>query len=120
MSSNELSEIRGFHAHVYYDEATLEQARRLCEAARQRFSLSMGRMHQRPVGPHPCWSCQLAFAPESFGEIIPWLALNRDGLVVFIHPETGEVYFYNDIYSRDAKLLNALNGDVSIKLAPPA
>jgi murein L,D-transpeptidase YcbB/YkuD len=35
------------------------------------------------------------------------------------HPETGEVHFYDDIYSRDAKLLNALNGDVSIKLAPP-
>ena len=90
MSNNELSEIHGFHAHVYYDAATLEQASRLCEAARQRFSLSMGRMHQRQVGPHPCWSCQLAFAPESFGEIIPWLALNRDGLVVFIHPETGD------------------------------
>jgi murein L,D-transpeptidase YcbB/YkuD len=36
------------------------------------------------------------------------------------HPETGEAYFYDDIYSRDAKLLNALNGDVSIKLAPPS
>lgn len=90
MSNNELSEIHGFHAHVYYDAATLEQASRLCETARQRFSLSMGRIHQRQVGPHPCWSCQLAFAPESFGEIIPWLALNRDGLVVFIHPETGD------------------------------
>jgi DOPA 4,5-dioxygenase len=90
MSNDELSEIHGFHAHVYYDQATLEQASRLCEAARQRFSLSMGRMHQRQVGPHPCWSCQLAFAPQSFGEIIPWLALNRDDLVVFIHPETGD------------------------------
>ncbi len=33
------------------------------------------------------------------------------------HPETGEVHFYDDIYSRDAELLNALDGDVSIKLA---
>ncbi|MEZ5707443.1 MAG: DOPA 4,5-dioxygenase family protein [Burkholderiaceae bacterium] len=24
-----------------------------------------------------------------FGEVIPWLALNRQGLVVFIHPITG-------------------------------
>jgi DOPA 4,5-dioxygenase len=90
LGNNEPSEIRGFHAHVYYDETTLKQARRLCETARQRFSLSMGRMHERLVGPHPCWSCQLAFAPESFGEIIPWLSLNRDGLIVFIHPETGD------------------------------
>jgi len=32
---------------------TLEQARVLCEAARGRFGLAMGRMHEQPVGPHP-------------------------------------------------------------------
>ncbi len=85
-----MSEIRGFHAHVYFDEASLEQARALCEAARDRFALQMGRMHEKLVGPHPRWSCQLAFAPDQFGQVIPWLALNRDGLTVFIHPETGD------------------------------
>ena len=85
-----MAQIRGFHAHVYYDEDTFERARALCESAGKRFPLKMGRMHRRPVGPHPCWSCQLAFAPELFGKVIPWLALNRDGLVVFIHPETGD------------------------------
>ena len=35
------------------------------------------------------------------------------------HPATGEVYFHDDVYSRDARLLNALNGDVSIKLVSP-
>ena len=85
-----MAEIRGFHAHVYYDASTLEQARRLCESAKARFALEMGRMHQKPVGPHPCWSCQLAFEPELFGQVIPWLALNRNGLVVFVHPETGD------------------------------
>lgn len=85
-----MTTVRGFHAHVYYDAATLEKARKLCESASKRFPLKMGRMHERPVGPHPCWSCQLAFAPEHFGSIVPWLALNRDGLVIFIHPETGD------------------------------
>ena len=85
-----MSEIRGFHAHVYFDEASLAQARALCEAARDRFALQMGRVHEKLVGPHPCWSCQLAFAPDQFGQVIPWLALNRDGLTVFIHPETGD------------------------------
>lgn len=88
--SDKPSHISGFHAHVYYDGGTLEQARRLCEAARDRFNLSMGRMHTRPVGPHPCWSCQLAFGPDMLGEVIAWLALNRDGLVIFAHPETGD------------------------------
>jgi aromatic ring-cleaving dioxygenase len=78
--------IHGFHAHVYFDASTLEQARALCQAAAQRFPLEMGRVHEKPVGPHPDWSCQLAFRPEVFGALIPWLALHRAGLVVFIHP----------------------------------
>lgn len=85
-----MSEITGFHAHVYYTGDSLAQARRLCEAARDRFGVEMGRMHERPVGPHPMWSCQLAFPPRLFGELVPWLALNRDGLIVFVHPETGD------------------------------
>ncbi len=85
-----MAEIEGFHAHVYFSQETFEQARRLCEAARDRFSISMGRMHQRPVGPHPVWSCQLAFTADKFGAVIPWLALNRNGLTVFIHTQTGD------------------------------
>ena len=83
-------EISGFHAHVYFDEGSVEQARELCEAAVERFGVSMGRMHERPVGPHPRWSCQLAFPPEQFGDFVPWLAVMRGGLTVFIHPETGD------------------------------
>lgn len=82
--------INGFHAHVYFEASTVEQARLLCEAAREKFGLAMGRMHEKPVGPHPEWSCQLAFGPELFGEVIPWLMMNRDGLTVFVHPETGD------------------------------
>ena len=83
------SAITGYHAHVYCDAHTLTQARALCEQAALRFPLQMGRVHERPVGPHPDWSCQLAFAPEVFGTLVPWLALERNGLVLFIHPLTG-------------------------------
>ena len=82
--------IVGWHAHVYFDANTLAQARALCEAAAARFPLKMGRVHERPVGPHPDWSCQLAFRAERFAEVIPWLALHRGGLTVFIHPITGQ------------------------------
>ena len=85
-----IAKIHGFHAHVYFSEETLDQARRLCETARDRFSITMGRVHKQPVGPHPCWSCQLAFPPEKFGDVIPWLALNREGLTIFVHTETGD------------------------------
>lgn len=89
MNDLPLPRIRGYHAHIYFDAQSLDQARALCEEAARRFALKMGRVHQRPVGPHPDWSCQLAFRPELFGELIPWLALRRQGLVVLIHPITG-------------------------------
>ncbi|MGB1146635.1 MAG: DOPA 4,5-dioxygenase family protein [Alphaproteobacteria bacterium] len=81
--------IRGYHAHVYFDDNTVDQARALCERARDTFGVVMGRVHERPVGPHPMYSCQLAASVEQFAELLPWLALNRDGLIVFSHPETG-------------------------------
>jgi DOPA 4,5-dioxygenase len=28
----------------------------------------------------------LAFEPELFGQLVPWLAMHRSGLVVFVHP----------------------------------
>ncbi|AZC21754.1 MULTISPECIES: DOPA 4,5-dioxygenase family protein [Pseudomonas] len=85
-----MQRIKGYHAHVYFDASTIDQARALCEQAAHLFDLRMGRVHERQVGPHPDWSCQLAFGPELFGQVVPWLALNRQGLVVFLHPETGD------------------------------
>ena len=85
-----MSDIQSYHAHVYFDADTVDQARALCEAARDQFVVDMGRVHEKPLGPHPMWSCQLAFAPEVFDALVPWLALNRDGLIVFTHPNTGD------------------------------
>lgn len=84
-----MKEIHGYHAHVYFDADTYDQAVELCDRAGATFALSVGRKHQKPVGPHPQWSCQLAFKPDLFGSVIPWLALNRNGLTVFIHLDTG-------------------------------
>src|SRR6218665_3273035 len=84
-----MPEAYGFHAHVYYDATTLPQAQALCEQAASLFALRLGRLHRQPIGPHPDWSCQLAVRPEVFGQLVPWLALNRGELVVFIHPLTG-------------------------------
>lgn len=83
-------EIHGYHAHVYYDADSKAAATELREAIGARFEVRLGRMHDRPIGPHPEWSYQVAFAPALFGSLIPWLALNRKGLTVFVHPETGD------------------------------
>ena len=81
--------IKDYHAHVYFDADSKTKARTVCEEAVERFGVDMGRMHDRPVGPHPMPSCQLLADPDQFARMLPWLALNRDGLIVFVHPNTG-------------------------------
>ncbi|QKZ02292.1 DOPA 4,5-dioxygenase family protein [Pseudomonas eucalypticola] len=86
-----MQSINGYHAHVYFDASTLAQARALCEEAARLFpEVVMGRVHEKQVGPHPDWSCQLAFGPQLVSEMLPWLAMNRRGLVVFMHPLSGD------------------------------
>ena len=83
--------IKGWHAHVYFDERTVEQARQLCLSAAEMFpDLKMGRVHEKLVGPHPDWSCQLAFLNKDFAGVMSYLTMNRAGLTVFIHPITGQ------------------------------
>ncbi|MBJ7539685.1 DOPA 4,5-dioxygenase family protein [Marinomonas transparens] len=85
--------IKAFHAHLYYrDEAGTELAKQIAKQAEALFEIKVGRFHQKQVGPHPLWSCQLSFAAETFGKIIPWLMFNRQTLDVFVHPLTGNDY----------------------------
>lgn len=92
MSELPISRIESWHAHVYFDAASKGAAWALRETIESRFAgrMEMGRFHERPVGPHLPWSYQVAFPPEAFAAIVPWLALNRGDLVVFIHPNTGD------------------------------
>ena len=82
--------IKDYHAHVYFDASSRDRAGQLCEASGRALPLVVGRMHDRPVGPHPRGSCQLTFAPEQFAQVIAWLMLNRNGLTVFAHANTGD------------------------------
>lgn len=84
-----MTAIKEYHAHVYYDAATRPQAEQLCQAAGSTFGVKVGRMHDKPVGPHPRGSCQLTVQPDQFGTVIPWLVENRKGLTVFAHAQTG-------------------------------
>jgi len=82
--------IKGFHAHVYFDGETVEQARALRERISEDFDYAVGRFHEQNVGPHPRWSFQIAFKADAFGTMVPWLALNRKGLTVFVHGLSGD------------------------------
>lgn len=80
---------RAYHAHVYFGPDTVARARALCEAAGRQFNVAVGRVHEKLVGPHPHWSCQIAFSNEVFDTLIPWLDAQRGGLDVLVHGVTG-------------------------------
>ena len=86
--------ITAYHAHIYYDPAaTRDQAARLRERVAAAFpEATLGRWHDALVGPHPQSMYQIAFPREMLASFVPWLMLNRDGLTVLLHPETGDDY----------------------------
>jgi len=92
--------IKGYHAHVYFDDTSVEQARALRERVSEEFDYAVGRFHEKNVGPHPRWSFQIAFKADAFGTLVPWLAVNRKGLTVFVHGLSGD-----DIYDHTELVL---------------
>jgi aromatic ring-cleaving dioxygenase len=83
------AEITGFHAHIYYAPETREVAARVREGLAA-FEVRLGRWHDRPIGPHPQAMYQIAFLPDQFAQVVPWLMLHREGLDILVHPETGD------------------------------
>ncbi len=82
--------ITEYHAHIYYDEASKPAAASLRAWVEARFpDARMGRWHDVPVGPHVQAMYQIAFKPELFPSLAPFLMLNRMGLTILLHPESG-------------------------------
>ena len=91
--------ITDYHMHIYYDPAQRESAAQLREWVETRFTVRMGRWHEVPVGPHPTAMYQIQFAVELFPTLVPFVMMNRMGLTVLLHPQSGR--------PRDDHTLNA-------------
>ena len=94
-----MTEIRGYHAHVYYDPTTRPIAERLRETLIGNFAVEPGAFSDEPIGPHPISQFSVIFRPEEFQKVVPWLMLNREALDVLIHPLTESSY---DDHSKNA------------------
>jgi aromatic ring-cleaving dioxygenase len=86
--------VAAYHAHVYYDpKKTRDRAEHLRRRVAKEFpGAKLGRWHDELVGPHTQSMYQIAFPADVVGSFLPWLMLNRDGLTVLLHPETGDDY----------------------------
>jgi len=86
----EVAAIKDWHAHVYYTPETRAVAERLREGIGARFPEALlGRWHDRNVGPHTRSMYQVLFPVALYPQIVPFIALNREGLAVLVHPNTG-------------------------------
>jgi aromatic ring-cleaving dioxygenase len=85
-----LPSIISYHAHIYWrTPAERERALHIRQWLGERFVVQLGSVHDRAVGPHGEPMYQVAFTPDRFAALVPWLMLNRLGLSVLVHPNTG-------------------------------
>jgi aromatic ring-cleaving dioxygenase len=97
-----MSELKGYHAHVYYNAETKPLAAKLRETIIGKFTVEPGAFSDEPRGPHPISQFNVTFEVPEFQNIVPWLMLNREGLDVLIHPLTESSY---DDHSKNAMWL---------------
>ena len=105
-----MAELKGYHAHVYYDAATKSTAERLRDTIIAKFAVKPGAFSDEPRGPHPISQFNVIFETPEFQNIVPWLMLNREGLDVLVHPLTESSY---DDHSKHALWLGT---PVALKL----
>jgi aromatic ring-cleaving dioxygenase len=96
----DVAAIEDYHAHIYYDAASKDRATTLRQWVEERFTVRMGSWHDEPVGPHVQAMYQIAFTPELLPTLVPFLMLNRMGLTILLHPQSGR--------PRDDHTLNAV------------
>ena len=83
--------IKDYHVHVDDDPSTTERAALLRQWVEERFAgqMRMGSWHDEEVGPHVQAMYQIAFPPELFPSLVPFIMMNRMGLTVLVHPQSG-------------------------------
>lgn len=94
-----MTEVVGYHAHVYFNPETRPVAERLRDTIVARFEVEPGGFSDAPIGPHPISQFNIIFRAAEFQNVVPWLMLNRNGLDVLVHPLTESSY---DDHSKNA------------------
>lgn len=83
--------ISEFHAHIYFSGADARaHAFHLRERLLADFGGTAGGVRETAGGPHPEPDLLVHIPVGRFADAVPFLMLNRAGLSILVHPETGE------------------------------
>ena len=84
------TDIKSYHAHIYFDEDNFHKAALLHKWVAERFVVELGNWNLAPRGPHVTPSFYFGFNNEQLQVIVPWLQLNSLGLTILVHPNTDD------------------------------
>ena len=106
------TDIKSYHAHVYFDEDTYKKAALIRGWAAERFHIELGDWNLEPRGPHVTPSFYFGFTNDLVPIIIPWLQLNSLGLTILLHPNTDDPradHLYYALWVNRSQPVNAYN-----------
>jgi len=85
--------VSAYHLHIYFEPGTdaEQNALDIAQELENRFPKAVTDSHRvGKVGPHSRANIGVTITPESFGEVVSWLQLNRKDLSILVHPRTGD------------------------------
>lgn len=104
------TDIKSYHAHIYFDEDNYEKAALLRKWSAERFHVELGDWNLAPRGPHVTPSFYFGFTNDLLPIVVPWLQLNSLGLTILIHPNTDDPrsdHLYYALWVNRAQPVNA-------------
>ena len=81
---------KSFHFHIYFTSEELDKVNSLVNKLKDIEGIKIGRVWNRPVGPHPVGSCQITVFSSDFKKMTDWFSKNRDDLTIFVHGVSGD------------------------------
>lgn len=106
------TDIKSYHAHIYFDEDNHHKAALLRRWVAERFDVELGDWNLKPRGPHVTPSFYFGFQNELLPVVIPWLQLNSLGLTILIHPNSDNArsdHLYYALWVNRSQPVNAFS-----------
>jgi DOPA 4,5-dioxygenase len=80
-----------WHFHIYFPSAEIDKAHWLHDTIARRFRVGLYPVEDGAGGPHPLPNLEIQVSREEFPKVLPWMALNRQGLSVHVHPRSEDL-----------------------------